>query len=135
MSMSDYLEKEVLDHVVGAAVYTAPTTLYIALFTAAPSDSGGGTEVTGGSYARAASTNNATEWPAATGTTPTLKTNANAISFTTPTGSWGLVTHFAIFDAVTAGNMLFWAALTASETINSGNPVSFPAGDIDINLD
>ena len=52
MSLTNFLETEVLDHVFGGNAYTAPTTLYFALFTAAPSDTGGGTEVSGTNYTR-----------------------------------------------------------------------------------
>lgn len=122
---SDYLENELLDHWLGGAAFTAPATVYVALFTAAPSDSGGGTEVSGGSYARVAVTNNATEWPAASGG---AKSNANTISFPTPTAGWGTATHFALYDASTSGNLLAWSALDASKTINSGDTVRFSAG-------
>ena len=129
---SDFLELELLDHVFGNAAYTAPATIYVALFTAAPSDAGGGTECSGGSYARIGVTNNATNFPAAAAG---LKSNGTAITFVTATGSWGLVTHFALFDTITAGNMLGWGALTASKTIDSGDTPSFAIGELDITLD
>lgn len=130
---SDFLENEILDHVFGAAAYTAPATVYVALFTSAPSDSGGGTEVSGGSYARVAVTNNATNFPAASGG---AKSNGTVITFPAPTANWGTVTHFAIFDAASAGNMLGWAALSASRVINSGDGApKFAVGDLDLTLD
>jgi hypothetical protein len=129
---SDFLENELLDHVFGNAAYSAPATIYVGLFTAAPTDAGGGTECTGGSYARIGVTNNATNFPAASAG---LKSNGTAITFVTATGSWGLVTHFALFDAVTAGNQLGWGALTASKTIDSGDTPSFAIGELDITLD
>ena len=126
---SDYLEDKVLDHVFGGTAYTAPGTLYVGLYTAAPSDSGGGTEVSGGSYARKS-------MPAMTvsGTSPTEATNGAAVEFVTATGSWGTVTHVGVFDAVTTGNLLGWAALTASKTVSSGDVFRFDAGDLDITL-
>ena len=129
---SDFLELELLDHVFGNAAYTAPATLYVALFTATPSDAGGGTECTGGSYDRADVTNNATNCPAASGG---AKANGTAITFPTATGSWGVVTHFGIFDANTVGNLLCWGALTASKTIDTGDTPSFAIGELDILLD
>ena len=126
---SDYLEDKVLNHVFGGTAYTAPGTLYVGLYTAAPTDAGGGTEVTGGSYARksmAAMT--------VSGTSPTEATNGAAIEFVTATGSWGTVTHVGVFDAVTTGNLLGWAALTASKTVSSGDVFRFDAGDLDITL-
>ena len=130
-SFSDFLELEVLDHVFGAAAYTAPATVYIALFTVAPSDSGGGTEVTGGSYARLAVTNNATNFPAAAAG---AKSNGTVFTFVTATANWGTVVAFAIFDAVTLGNMLCWADLTLSKAVNNGDTASFPINDLDITL-
>lgn len=104
--------------------------LYIALFTAAPSDTGGGTEVTGGSYARVtvaasltawAGTQSATSTTASTGTGGTTSNNA-AITFPAPTANWGSCTHFGIYDNATTGNLLFWAALTTAKTVNNGDP-------------
>lgn len=131
-SKADYLENELLDHVLGNSAYAAPATLYVALFTAAPSDSGGGTEVSGGSYARVAVTNNLTNWPAASGG---AKSNGTEIAFPEATASWGTVVAFAIFDAATAGNMLYWATLTANKTIDSGDTAKFAVGDLDVTED
>lgn len=131
-SFSNFLELELLDHVFGNAAYSAPATLYVALFTATPSDTGGGTEVSGGSYARKDVTNNATNFPAAAAG---AKSNGTAITFVTATASWGVVTQFGIFDASTNGNLLAWGDLTASKTVDSGDTVSFAVGDLDITLD
>jgi len=124
---SDYLEDKVLNHVFGGTAYTAPSTLYVGLYTAAPSDSGGGTEVTGGSYARKS-------MPAMTVSGTTQATNGAAVEFVTATGSWGTVTHCGVFDAVSSGNLLGWAALTASKAVASGDVFRFDAGDLDITL-
>lgn len=105
-------------------------SVWVGLFTAAPSDAGGGTECTGGSYARK-STAGADWAAAASGAT----SNANAITFVTPTGSWGTATHFGLFDAATAGNLLRWAILTTPQAIGTGNTVSFAVGELDITED
>jgi len=131
-SKSDYLENEILDHILGGADYARPATVYIALYTVAPTDAGGGTEVTGGSYARVAVTNNATNWPAASGG---AKSNGTDITFAEATASWGTVVAFGILDAVTAGNFLYWADLTANKTIDSGDTAKFAVGDLDITED
>ena len=131
-SFSNFLELELLDHVFGAAAYTAPVTLYVALFTVAPSDSGGGTEVAGGSYARAPVTNNATNFPAAAAG---AKSNGTAITFVTATANWGTVVAFGIFDAASAGNLLAWADLTVNKPINNGDIGEFAVNDLDITLD
>ena len=136
-SFSDYLEKEILDHVLGGADYSRPATVYVGLWTSALNDASTGStanEVSGGSYARKSVTNNATNWPAASGTTAT-KSNGTAITFVTATASWGTVTHFAILDAATNGNILGWAQLTASKAIGDGDTASFAIGDLDVTLD
>ena len=131
-SKSDFLELEVLDHVLGNAAYTAPGSVYIALFTADPSDAGGGTEATGGSYARATVTNNATNWPnAAAG----AKANGTEITFAEATADWGTITAFGIFDAASAGNLLYWAELTTDKAVNNGDTAKFAVGDLDITED
>lgn len=124
---ADFLENELLDHAFRNAAYTPATTVYVALYTAAPSDAGGGTEVSGGGYARVAVTFGA----AASGSI----SNSAIVDFGTTTGAWGTVTHFGIFDAATAGNLLAWDELTAQKTIESGDPVSFPVGDLTVSLD
>lgn len=125
MSFSDYLETKVLDHVFAGTAYTAPATLYVALFTAAPSDSGGGTEVSGGSYAR--------QTIAFTTSGDTTSNNA-AVEFPTATANYGTVTHVGIYDASSAGNLMAWAALTSSKTIETGDVFRIPSGDLDITL-
>ena len=131
-AFSDYLEQAILNHIFrNTAIFTPPANVYLALFTAAPSDSGGGTEVSGGSYARkAVSTTGQWNAPGVGG----LTDNINAQAFVTATASWGTVTHFGIFDAATAGNLLFHGALTVSKTVGSGDTFQFSAGDLDITL-
>lgn len=132
-SFSDFLEDELLDHVFGNASYTAPASTYIALSTADPLDTGAGlTEPVGNGYARVNFTNNATNWPAASGG---AKSNGTAITFATATGSWGTVTHVAIMDASSGGNMLAHDDLTTSKAITTDDTASFPVGDLDITLD
>jgi len=131
-SKSDYLEDALLDHVLGDDSYSAPATVYVALFTEAPTDAGGGTEVSGGSYARVAVTNNLTNWPAASGG---AKSNGTEITFPQASGDWGTVVAFAIFDAASDGNMLYWGDLTNSKTIQNGDTAKFAVGDLDITED
>jgi|TARA_R100001126_G_scaffold101657_1_gene82974 hypothetical protein len=125
---SDYLEDKVLDHVFGGTSFTAPSSLHVALYTSAPSDTGGGTEVSGGSYARQTATFNVS------GTNPTTATNAAAIEYPTATGDYGTVVAVGIFDASSSGNLLAYASLTANKTVSTGDVFRFDAGDIDITL-
>lgn len=122
MSKSNYAENKVLDLLNGKTAFSLPTA-YVALFTAAPTDLGGGTEVSGGGYARFATTG--AHWNSASnGST----SNAMEITFPTASASWGVVTHYATFDAPTGGNLLRWAALSRPRAINLGNTTSFPIG-------
>ncbi|MEB2351860.1 MAG: hypothetical protein OZ924_10645 [Burkholderiaceae bacterium] len=131
-SKSDYLEGKMLDHILGGGDYVRPATVHLALYTAAPTDAGGGTEVSGGSYARAAVTNNATNWPAASAGS---KSNGTAISFPAATASWGTVVAVGIFDAPSGGNLLYWADLTTPKAIGAGDTARFPAGSIMVTED
>lgn len=121
-AMSDYLEDKVLNLVLRATAFTPPATVYLALFTTATTDAGGGTEVTGGSYSRQAVTFAA---PA----TPGVTESSAKISFLNMPAV--TVTHAALMDAGSAGNMLLHAALTASKTVAVGDTLSFEAGDVD----
>lgn len=137
-ALSDYLENKLVDHILRGQTFTAPANVYVALFTDAPSDSGGGTEVSGGAYARVqvasalanwAGTQSAGSTTASSGTGGQTSNNG-AITFPAPSGAnWGTITHFGIFDASTGGNLLFHAALTASKSVNDGDSApSFAAG-------
>lgn len=129
--MSDYLEGQFAAHLTGTSSMTKPTALYVALFTSAPSDSGGGTEVStsGTAYARQNLAPSNSNWTQPTGGTGVV-TNAVAINYPTATGSWGTITHFAIFDASTGGNMLVWGALGASKVVGTSDVFSFAIGTI-----
>lgn len=141
MSKSDYMENKVLD-IVGGVTFTAPATLYVALYTTAvPTDAstgttpaGGAVEVTGGSYARQSVTNNATNFPAASAGS---KANGVAITWATPpSANWGTVVGFAIVDALTNGNILYKGAISPSKTINNGDPApSFAIGALTLTED
>lgn len=135
--LSDYLENKLIDQLFRGQAFSFPATLHVALLTAAPSDTGGGTEVSGGSYARVAVANSLANWAgtqgagtttASSGTGGTTSNNGN-ITFPAPTANWGAVSHFAVYDAASSGNLLLWGALSANKTINNGDaaPVFLPA--------
>ena len=125
---SDYLEDKVLDHVFGGNAFTAPTTLYVALYTVAPSDTGGGTEVSGGAYARQTGTFTVS------GTNPTTASNTAAIEYPTATANYGTVVAVGILDASSSGNLLAYSTLDSSKVVSSGDGFRFNAGDLDITL-
>lgn len=122
-SKTNYLEGKLLDLVFGAVAFAAPGTLYLAAFTVAPGETGGGTEVTGGSYARVAVTNNTTNFPSAN-----PKLNGTAISFPQASASWGTVVAVGWMDAASGGNMLTYCTLDTSKDITSGDTLTFAAG-------
>jgi hypothetical protein len=122
--MSDYLENEILDHILGTGAYTMPATVYVGLSTGSFNDDNSGTELTGNNYAREAITFGA----AASGTA----SNSAAVEFNAATGSWGTVSHFGLFDAVSSGNLLIHGALTASKVIDTGDILKIAIGDMDI---
>lgn len=131
-SKSDYYEKALGEHGLGSDDYTPAASTYIGLWTATLSDTSTGAtagEVSGGSYARVELTNNQTNWPEfVAGAT----SNGAEVDFGTASANWGTVTHGAILDASTNGNILYWFDLTSSKTINSGDSATFPVGDIDV---
>lgn len=127
-ALSDYSEKLLLDWLMTTGSATRPTAWYVGLFTAAPSDSGGGTEVSGNGYSRQTVAFAAASSPG--GTT----SNTGAVSFTASGGSWGTITHIGIFDASTSGNLLWHGGLTASKTIGDGDTLEFAIGNIDLTV-
>ena len=128
-SFSDHWENEILDHVFGKGAYTPPT-IYVGLSTADPGDDGAGlSEPSGNGYARVATTS--ADWNLASGG---ALDNANAIEFAEATGSWGAVTHFALFDAASGGNLLAHGSLNQSKTIASGDTARVVASDLDVSL-
>lgn len=139
---SDYLENKIIDHIFRGRSFTAPAALYVSLHTADPTDTAGGAEVSGNNYSRAQLNPSDTNWAATQGGTPAAASsgtggqtsNKATITFATPSGSWGLVTHFGIWDASTSGNLLVHGALTVSKTINTNDAVSFPADSLTVTV-
>jgi len=124
---TDFLENKIIDHLLRNQAYTPPATVYVALFTTATTDAGGGTEVTGGSYARQAVTLTAASGGASS--------NNADITFPQATADWGTVTHCALYDAVSGGNMLMHTALDAPKTVNNGDTFKFNQNELDVTVD
>jgi len=124
-NLSNYLEDKVLDHILGTTTYTKPTTVYVALYTAAPNDAGGGTQVTGGSYARQTAVFDA----ASSGATQNTA-NIDFVSMPACT-----VVAIGIFDALTVGNLLVWGTLSTNKSLDAGDTLRIATGDLDISLD
>ena len=125
---SDYTENKVLDHALATAAWTAPTNVYVGLHTSSPADDASGTgEISGNNYSRkVASFASATGGSASTSAT---------ITFDAATGTWGTISHIGIYDASSAGNLLFHGAVTTSKTIESGDTFQISSGNLSISLD
>jgi hypothetical protein len=153
-ALSDFLENKLIDFLfrgqaigitgASAGAGSGPTNLYVGLFTVNPSDTGGGTEVTGGSYARVTVASSLANWAgtqaaasttASSGTSGTTSNNGS-ITFPTPTASWGVITGFGIFDALSGGNLLIWGSLSTNKTVNNGDAApAFNAAALSIQID
>lgn len=118
-ALTNFAENKLLDHLLGVAEYPMPTSLYVGLFTAAPGEGGGGTEVSGGGYARV----RLTASPASSGSA----SNASTLTFPRATANWGIVTHVGVFDAQTGGNLLVYGALSTSVQVLTNDVVVIPA--------
>jgi hypothetical protein len=127
-ALSDYAEKLLLDWSMTTGSATRPTAWYVALYTSAPTDAGGGTEVSGGGYARQSVT-----FAAATSGAGTTS-NTGDVSWTASGAAFGTVVAIGIFDAVSGGNLLWHGNMTASKTIADGDTLEFSAGNIDLTL-
>tara|TARA_B100000683_G_scaffold241339_1_gene249236 strand:+ start:4287 stop:4667 length:381 start_codon:yes stop_codon:yes gene_type:complete len=125
MAFSNYLAGEILDDVFSGNAFTPPGTFYLALYTSAPTASGGGTELSGNGYVRQT---------VAFTTTAQQSSNTAAVEFPTATADWGTIVAVGVFDSSSSGNLLAFGNLTASKNIVSGDVLRIPAGDLDINL-
>jgi len=124
-NLTNYLENKLIDHFLGTTTFTKPAAVYVGLFTVTPGEAGGGTEVTGGSYARQAATFSA----ASSGAT----SNDANIDFTGMPAA--TVVAIGIFDASTSGNILLWGTLTTNKTTDAGDTLRIATGDLDISID
>ena len=124
-NLTNYLESKLIDHFLGTTTYTKPSAVYVALFTVTPGEAAGGTEVTGGSYARQAATFGA----ASSGAT----TNSANIDFAGMPAATTVA--IGIFDAITSGNMLLYGALTTNKTTDAGDTLRIATGSLSVSID
>lgn len=130
MAFSNYLEQKLLDHVFRNVAYTPPTTVYVALFNTLPAGDGtGGTEVSGGAYARQAIT-----LGAPTGGSPSSVASSALVQYPTATASWGTINGAGIYDAATGGNLLEMGPLATPKTVGTGDAFAFPVSTYSISL-
>lgn len=125
-AISNYLENALINGTLRGSSYTAPSTVYVALFTSDPTDAGSGTECSGAAYVRQSASFAAPSNGAST-------TSAD-IQFPQAGGSWGTITHFGILDDSSTGNLLYHGALTVSKTIDTGDVFKIAAGSLTVTL-
>jgi len=128
-TLSTDLSNKLLDHILKTAPFSVPSDIYVALYSAAPTKAGGGTELTGNAYARKMHNT----WDAgAAGATE----NTGAITFAAASGGdWSEAVAFALFDAITGGNFLAWGDLIVPKTCLDGDTIEFAAGELDCSID
>lgn len=124
--ISNYLENALINATVRATSYTSPSAVYAALFTSDPTDANVGTEVSGGSYARQSITFGSPS--------NGVSSNTADLTFPTCTLTWGTITYFGIYDALTSGNLLYHAPLTTSKTISTGDNFKIATGNLTLTL-
>lgn len=142
-AFSDYAENKLIDWFLRGQTFTPPTSTYVALFTTSPSDVGGGTEVSGGGYARVAFPSSLVNWAGTQATASTTvssgtsgaTTNNSEIAFPTPSSNWGTITSYGLCDAPTGGNILIFGALDIPKAINTGDVLKFPAASLYFQID
>jgi hypothetical protein len=127
-ALSDHAENLILNFLMTSGTATRPTAWYVALYTVAPSDAGGGTEVSGNGYSR-----QTVAWGTATGTGGTTD-NTGSVSFTATGGNFGTIVAIGIHDASSGGNLLWHGALSTNKTVNDGDTLEFAAGAIDLTI-
>lgn len=124
--LSNYAEGKLVEHLLGVASFTMPSTIYLALYTSDPTDANSGTELSGSGYAR----QTITFGTHSNGTS----LNTSAETFTASGGNFGTITHIGLLDASTSGNLLCFGALAVSKTVNDGESISFAVGSISVTL-
>lgn len=127
-ALSDYAENKVLDHLLGVSEFTMPSTVYLALFTSDPTDTGqAGTEVSGGGYVRQAVT--------ASAASGGQSQNSQEVLFPEATEDWGVITHVGIYDSQTGGNMLLHSEVTNPREFLAGDSFRVDVGGLTVNID
>lgn len=111
--MSNYLEEKIINLTLRGQAYTAPASVWLALYTTDPSDADTGTECTGGSYQRQQITFSAP--------TDGTSTNSAELEYDAATTDWGTIGYVGIHDASTGGNLLYHSALTVAKPIAEGD--------------
>ena len=135
MAMSNWLQAQLMNRLFGGAAFTLPANYYAALYTTAPTNAGGGVEVSGvgTAYARLAIPNNTARF-GVSGSSPTTASNIIVLTWAQATANWGTVLAIALFDAAIGGNFHWWANLAVNKAVNTGDVPSLPIGVLDFTL-
>jgi hypothetical protein len=133
--LSHFAVQKLLNKMTGGTDFTPAATFYVSLWTVSPTQANsGGTEVSGGGYARKAVTNNTTNFPNISGTTRTMTYSGATVDFGVTTASWGNVIAVGWHDASTGGNLWWLTEFTQAQTIPSGADVYFNSGDATLTI-
>ena len=132
---SNYTENKVLDHVLRNTAFTQPSGLHLALFTNTSGNAATNLEsgtlsdevsTSGTAYGRQSVSFSAASSGSAT--------SSGTVTFSAATANWGTITHVAIMDASTSGNVLFYGAVTTSKTIETGDTFQVSSGNLTVSL-
>ena len=124
--MSNYLESALINGTLRGTTYTAPTTVYLGLYTSDPTDANTGSEVSGGSYVRKAITFGAPS--------NGVSLNTAAIEFDQATADWGTIGWVGILDAVSSGNLLYHTPLDLAKQIDTGDIFKINISNLSVTL-
>ena len=125
-AMTDYLENALVNHVLRNSAYTSPSAVYLGLLSAVPTDSTSGTELSGNGYARQSLTFAAPSAGAAS--------TSASVTFTASGGNWTRAYAVGIYDASTAGNLLFYKPI-AGKLVKDGETLTIDSGALTVTLD
>lgn len=115
------LEELIGDHLLRDATWSKPSDIYVGLFTVMPDENGaGGTEVTGGDYARVKYGPGDTYWSSPIDGNGEYLNNL-AIQFPIPSANWGDIVGYGLFSAITSGTLYITRAFPNPITVNSGS--------------
>lgn len=141
---TDYLENKLIDFALRGQPFSPPASTYAALFTELPTDTGGGTEVVGASYARVEIPSSLASWAGTQGAgttdvssgTSATTSNNNVLAFPDPQENWGQIVGVGLYDALTGGNLLYYGELAVPKTVNQGDSApTFAAGTLELQFD
>jgi hypothetical protein len=125
MPFSSYADNKLIDHLLGSGTFTKPSATYVALYVGDPTGAGTEVSTSGTAYSRQS---------AAFTISGNQASNTSTLEWLPATAPWGTITHIAIYDASTSGNMLVTASLTVAKTVGTDDVLRLPATDLAVTL-